>query len=37
MAIGDYDPSKMKDVVQNGVSNVANTVQQAVPAVITAI
>ncbi len=30
MAIGDYDPSKMKDVVQNGVSNVANTVQQAV-------
>ncbi len=30
MAIGDYDPTKMKDVVQNGVTNVANTVQQAV-------
>ena len=30
MAVGDYDPSKMKDVVQNGVSQVANTVQQAV-------
>ncbi len=30
MALGDYDPSKMKDVIQNGVSQVANTVQNAV-------
>lgn len=30
MAVGDYDPTKMKDVIQNGVSQVTNTVQQAV-------
>ena len=30
MAVGDYDPTKMKDVIQNGVSQVSSTVQQAV-------